>query len=152
MSVEDKKLETPNIAEVVKGRKFSIKIASYIVGALILLAALAIPGYLYIHNQRSTRSNGLIKNINDAEHSSRCSSGLKKIAPIGPKLANSSQYTLSAREQGLNYLINCEFINGNTKLALSYADQLNSLYSQDHNAQKQQDLSELVLYIKSYEH
>jgi hypothetical protein len=66
-----------------------------------------------------------------------------------PALENTTQYSAQAREDGLNYLMNCSFVSGDTTQALTYASYLDHFYAQEGNSQKRQQLTQWIAYMKS---
>jgi hypothetical protein len=122
----------------------------------ILLVVLLTVCVLLVANKKSGRSDSqsqkLTTNITHLQKTSSCDAGLKQIEPKATAIESSKSYTLAARETGLNYLMNCNFVQRNPNKALNYADALNSLYVQSKNTQAQAQLAQFVNYIKNYGH
>jgi len=129
-------------------KKRLIKIGLVVAVAIVIVAAL----YFFVFgNTKSTRSRRLAGTVTHLKNThSTCQDGLKKLQLDAQKLENSTDYTNAAREQGLNYLMQCDFLTGNNQEGLKYATLLNQLYVADNNLQKQAQLAQLVKYIQNY--
>jgi hypothetical protein len=153
MNAEDKQVTVGDTT----GDKLQIKHAwrriLFGVIALVVLAAIAFGVQRVLVPPKTARSNKLIsqvKGFEDGKHT--CKDGLPVIDQSSYDLINTTNYTQQARETGLDYLVKCSFIQGNSQQALSYATQLDQLYAKDGTASapKRLQLKQLVTYIKNY--
>lgn len=151
MTVEEKQPRVIKLAKSTVRRKRLMYYGLYVAGFALVIIVVLLLNHKTPAEQKTGRSKkltGTIKSLEDGSHS--CSDGLKHVGSMGSQVANSTQYTNATREVTLDYLMTCNFEEGNTKQALLYANTLEQLYAQDGNTQKHQSLSQFVIYMKTY--
>ncbi len=134
-------------------RKRTLHYGLYGVSVLLVLSAFIFLIHVIQNKLRPDQSDKLVSTISKLEDGKHdCSQGLKQVGSVGSKLSDSSQYTITARETTLNYLMSCNFVAKDTSRAMIYAGQLNKLYIQDgsKSTQKQIQLAQFIIYMKNY--
>jgi hypothetical protein len=121
---------------------------------LLVVAALLFLGIFWLLNSspltKANRSKQVSNKIVNLENSTDCQNGIKKAKTFGDKVAGSTHYTNSAREETLHYLMVCSFMSNQSADAFKYANQLKDLYKQDGNKQKQREVAQFITYMESY--
>lgn len=148
MDAEDKK---PRVMKTTPTRARRRRLIKYTL-IVVAIFAVVILVHLILDTVIQTPSKKLISTTSHLQNGKRpCSDGLKQIAPMASSLLKPGQYNTKAREAGLDYLMVCTLMSGNTKQALSYATQLNRLYAQNNQSQEQQKLAQFIKYMQSFD-
>lgn len=121
-------------------------IAGIVVAMIILITA----GYFLLtpSGTKTARSYQLSSKITDLEKNDECSDGLKQVSSKASSVQNGNTYDITSREKTLDYLMGCNSIDGNYKQALVYAQQLNALFVQQGNTQKQQVMANVIARLQ----
>jgi hypothetical protein len=129
LEVEDKQPRIVKSSERTPFRK-SFRYGLYTIIGLILIVIIIIVLIVFKPKFENSHLSHKIQNLTTSYHS--CNDGMKQLGSVvNFQFAHNTSYSRSVREKVLAYTSNCEFFEGHSSLAITYANQLESLYLED---------------------